>query len=214
MTKKVWDGWTQLDDGGSGTWTWVREVSPLRFLFIRIDDAVDACGAGADTQFYADTNLVDLGELDPADVAKAISGLENDEPGPMWIAYCCRTYGLHAPLWSGDSGPMPTDPKRRSEVKWNRPSDTSPMFIRLASAARKAAETFLAGDESALDRVVNAVGQTAREYAQGISGLWAALERIKNDSEASAEQKTVLRMYQKCEHTLSGDTIPPTLRNT
>jgi len=52
------------------------------------------------------------------------------------------------------------------------------------------------------------MGQTAREFAGGTSSLWDTLRRIKDDPNATDEQKLVLKMYQNAGQTLGAGPVP------
>jgi hypothetical protein len=203
-------GWQQWEDGGSGTWLWLRRIGGLRYLFIRIESAVDICGRDAETWFWGDLRLVDLEDIPLETQADAVRGCGPDElsPDPEFVAWACLQHGAASPLFSDDSGSRP-----EGSEPWNVPSEDWPGFIRLRARVRREAERFLAGDESALDRIVNKLGQTAREFARGTAGLWDRLRAIQVDSDATPEQKLILRMYQNAGQTLGAGPVPEDLRH-
>lgn len=212
MASKAWQHWTKLEDGGSGRWLWARRLSSQRFLFVAIDDALECEGKGAEVWFYGQTSLVDLAEVSAKQVSSALESIgyePDDEPlPPLYLAQALHDYGTKAPLWDGSSARI-----GKSADRYSSPDERSPIFIRFAAAARNAANDFAAGDESALDRVVNGIGQTAREYARGTEGLWDRLREIKaNPDAATPGQQLILRLYQRAETTLGAGPIPADLK--
>jgi hypothetical protein len=228
-------GWDTLEDGGSCRWLYAKEVSGLIFVFIEIDDLVDSCGGDADHRWAAQVSVVDLIQASPDVIASALRscGWENDavfdvkadggwagainfdirtEQGRLNLAECLHSYGARSPMYSEDAGPVID----RGWGPENPYDDSDPYFVRLRARCRRYAEENLfdkARREELLDtQIVNRIGQTAREYAQGMEGVWAALARVKEDPEsATPEQKLTLRMYQKAGRTLGGDSVPPEL---
>jgi hypothetical protein len=214
-------GWLTHHEGGSGTWLYSRCLDHGRhgrYLFIRIMDLVDAMGvAEAPSWFDGRLSLVDLIEASPEDLLRAADscGLDlsleylrrNHASVHLSLAEACHDYGLLAPLASDDTGPL----GRKADC-WSSPDESWPRFVHMRARLRRQAEAFEAGDESALDRVVNQLGQTAREYARGIEGTWEALRRIKSDPNATDQQKLVIRMYGDAETMLGAGPIPADLR--
>lgn len=69
--------------------------------------------------------------------------------------------------------------------------------------------------EEQLDsRIVNGLGQTAREYADGIESLWSTLRDIKSNLDATPEQKLVLKIYQGAGTTLGAGPVPSDIQET
>ena len=216
---KTWgDKWKSLADGGSDQWLWYTQPkgSGLVFIFIEIIDLPAYMGSDATAQWSAQVSIVDLATASPDTIGSAIqsSGWEDmptDLRTPearLALAECLRSYGASAPMWSQDNGVPISERSFRS--------DTSKAFLSLRAAARREAESYLDEQtrESTLDsRIVNAIGQTAREYAAGTEGLWGALRRIKENPEGATEaQRICLRMYGACETTLGAGPIPADLR--
>jgi len=209
--------WLELYDGGSGEWLYVCRTG-LTYFFIRVMDFVDACGRDADHQWVGDVNIVDLVNTDAKTVAQAIRscGLEDadldlgTELGRLSIAEAMNSYGAHSPMWSGSALPL------EGRKPYDGGNDEKhPAFRTLRAEARRQAEE-LFDDEvrnHELDnKIVNKLGQTAREYSNGTSGLFVSLRKIKDLGEdASPEQKLMLKIYQKAETTLGGDKIPSDL---
>lgn len=206
--------WAVLYDGGSGEWRYFAR-SGNTYVFIRIMDMVDACGRDATYQWDAEVSSVDLDAADADTIQSALEccgqtgehtpDLATDE-GKLTLAICMFDYGAKSPLWSDGAG-------KPSEYA----SDKGKPFLRLRAAARREAERML--DDSERDhvldtRVVNAVGQTAREFAGGRAGLHAALARIASDPDASVGNKLLLKLHgvehaPKREHTIHFGTLQP-----
>lgn len=211
--------WTVLEDGGSGRWMYARSVGAGAYVFLAIDDMVDCCGRDADYYFHATVSVVDVVNTDTETVASALrscgaeSWMDDIEPArrPLCIAQCMHDYGARAPMW--DEGSPAIDKEKKPDWKWQVPSDRSPQFLRLRAAARRWAEENLLADESReklLDStIVNPLGQTARQYAQGTAGLWDRLRAIREaGDDATPEQRLSLRMYQKAGQTLGAGPVP------
>jgi hypothetical protein len=211
--------WTTLEDGGSCRWVYAREVAPLTWVFLRIDDMVDACGRDADYWFHCDVAVVNLatatanGTLASAlECCGAESWLDDlpAESKPLAMAQCLFDYGAHSPLWQKASPTIDKDAD--GDWQFDAPDESDPDFADLLDAGRDWAESNLLDDdnrENLLDTtIVNRIGQTAREFAGGTAGLWDALRRIAADPNASAESKLVLRMYQGAGQTLGAGPVP------
>ena len=136
----------------------------------------------------------------PDTIAGALQCCGYDEPldlrsesDRLALAEMMFSYGAKSPMWGGEGN----------------------HFDRLRAEARREAEALFDDEHrnEALDtRVVNALGQTAREYAAGTEALWSTLRRIKDDPNATDEQKMVLRMYQKCDTTLGAGPVPEDIK--
>lgn len=205
--------WRVLEDGGSGTWLWVCRAG-TSYVFIEIMDLVDAMGHEATSQWCGQVSIVDVAGASSQtliDAARCCSGDDRSEwPGfdseadRLHWACMLRDYGAKAPMWTGEAG------KPREYA-----SETSKDFRALRAEARREAEALLddAHREAMLDsRVVNAIGQTAREYASGTEGLWTALRRIKENPEATPAQRLFVSIHGKCGDTLGAGPIPSDLR--
>lgn len=204
--------WQVLEDGGSDRWLYVCRDGGS-YVFIEILDLVGYMGRDATAQWCAEVSVVDLANATSealTEAARSCCSDDRDEwPGfESWndrLAWACilRDYGHKSPMWSGEAG------------KPRRDACEDKAFRSLRAAARREAEALLDGDtrELALDtKIVNAIGQTAREYASGTDGLWTALRRIKDDPNATPAQRLVVGMYGACETTLGAGPIPADLR--
>jgi hypothetical protein len=209
--------WTVLADGGSGTYLYAREATPGVFIFIEIMDLPGMMGRGAPARWSASVDVVSLYETSPDTVASAIrscgwEGLYDIEggPTPLMLAEVLHSYGAKSPMWSADAGRV------NERNRYDSPDERHRPFRDIRAEARREAEALLDADyrDEVLDtRVVNAIGQTAREFADGTPGLWSALRRIAADPNASPSQKLVLKMYGNAGQTLGGDAVPADLRN-
>ena len=214
--------WETLQDGGSGTWVYSRKVGPLAWVFLQVMDMVDACGSEADYYFHGDVSVIDLKDLPPDQIGKALRSCSAEdwifdlpkEKRFLVMAQVCHEY-CRAPLWQGESPAI--NKEHNKDWQWNVPGDTSPTFLRLRAAARRWAEESLLDEENRnqlLDStVVNAIGQSAREYSRGTEGLWSKLREIKGSENATPEQKLVLQMYASAGNTLGAGPVPEDLRS-
>jgi hypothetical protein len=205
--------WLESEDGGSERWVYVCRQG-LAYIFIVIDDLPAAMGRDATSLFGAQVSVVDLATIGPETIASALRscGYEEEldfksEKDRFIIADMCRSYGAHAPLWNEDGGRV------NIENKYGSYDEKHPAFRKLRSDARKFAEENLFHDEARnelLDtKIVNKIGETAREYMNGNEGHWAALRRIKDQGEnATPEQKIILKMYQNVGQTLGAGPVP------
>ncbi len=205
------DIWLELYDGGSDQWLWVCRDS-LAYIFIEVLDMVGYCGKEATSLFDASVSVVDLLTVPPSAVASAFQscGCEEEldfkvELDRLRIAEMLFSVGTKAPMWNDCGGAV--------KDQFARPDEKHPAFRILRSNARKYAEENLFNDEERnklLDtKVVNQIGETAREYMHGTEGMWAAVRRIKEaDEAASPKQKLVLRAYQSAGQTLGAGPVP------
>lgn len=204
--------WLVLQDG-SDQWLYVAK-SGLTYVFVELTDLPAYCGSDAGVQWCAQVASVDLASADLDTQAQALQSCGADvdhlddcspEERLLCIAEAMFSYGAKSPLWSDGAG------KPRDGA-----SDDSRDFRSLRAAARRVAEDML--DDSTRDdvldsRIVNAIGQTAREFAQGTSGLWDALRRIRDaGDQATPDQQLILKMYAKCEQTLGAGPVPADIR--
>ena len=204
MMKKRLKDWTTLQDGGSGTWLWVRE-SGEKFIFVEIIDMVDACGRDATMELCASVDIVAPSDLSPTTIQSAIQScgwMGADVDNPLHLAEILHSYGAKAPMWSEDGG------KSAEESDGLSVDEDSEEFEALLFAALEEAETYLddAFTEQALDsRVVNNLGQTARQFMDGHEGLYETLIDIKRKGDkATPDQQLALKMYQNAGATLAG----------
>lgn len=130
---------------------WIRRVGPGRHHIIELIDMDDACGLDNEGR---PTYNVELSEVDviatvqktKADAIKSC-GWENMELSEVALAECLHSYGARAPLdsWDGNNrGKLLRD-------------------ARALSSELDDPETH----EEYMNRPVNALGSTAREFAQG-----------------------------------------------
>jgi hypothetical protein len=174
-------GWTYL--AGPGWWTgedamWARKAKDGAWFVLRFTDLLDAGGKDfKDTPFECDVRRIHLKELPEKEVDSALRScgwewkkdgddtiLVNDQGSVMRAGErltlaaveMCVSYGLGAPLYSA----------------------TGKRWLHVRAEARREAEGFLKGTsdlDAALDRPVNAIGSTAREY--GLGDISSALAR-------------------------------------
>jgi hypothetical protein len=132
---------------------WIRQVETLAFQVIEFTNMDDACGRDNEGRppYHCDLSLVDLETIGPKEIGHALGyvGVESDEKiAPIWIADACHAYGCKAPLWQ----------------------DAGRNAHELVREAKREAKAYLPGSDalvSAMDRPVNALGSTAREYMTG-----------------------------------------------
>jgi len=159
----------------------------------------------------------ELGNLDSNGRVRRFKGEEFfsrlQELGHSAVAEMCLCVGSAAPVWNSSGGKLKHDKYGNIEID---NYSTCPSFRKLRKEARQEAESLLEDEDARnnlLDtKVVNRIGQTAREYANGAEGLWTGLRRIKDDPEATEEQKLVLKMYADCEQTLGAGPVPEDLK--
>lgn len=219
--------WQVLYDGGSGTWLYARKVRSGRgsvFFMLEIIDMVDACGRDANFLFCGDLSIVEPGSASWSTIRSALDcvGLTsediNDARDPeMALAEVLFQYGAKSPMYSEEGG------KITEKSQWGRPGESHPEFRRLRAVCRREAEGMIerrdgeywlssAGNSAMDTRVVNRMGQTAREFAGGSEGLWDTLRRIQGNPDATADQKLILRMYQNAGQTLGCGPVPADIR--
>jgi len=211
--------WTTLEDGDSGRWIYARKVAPQVWLFLRMDDMVDACGGDATYYFHCDVGVVDLQQatecgtltsaLESCDAKSWMHDLPVEKHN-LAMAQCLFDHGAWSPLWQDGSPEIEKDDD--GDWKFDIPDEDDPVFTDLLEAGRKWVEENLLDEDNRnhlLDtKIVNAIGQTAREFAGGTSSLWDTLRRIQSDPNASDEQKLVLKMYQNAGQTLGAGPVP------
>jgi hypothetical protein len=206
--------WTVLADGGSGNYLYAREATSGVYVFIEILDLPEYMGKEATVRWCASVDVVDIFATSPETIDSAMRSCGFDEaeiePTPLILAEVLHSYGAKSPMWSGDAGRV------NEHNFYDRPDERHRPFRDIRAEARREAEALLDADyrDEMLDtRIVNAIGQTAREFADGTPGLWSALRRIAADPDASPSQKLVLKMYGNAGQTLGGDVVPADLRN-
>lgn len=213
--------WLVLDDG-DGRWRYVCK-DLFAYIFIDIMDLPEWAGSEALCLWSVSVSVVDAIScritMDEIDQALHSSGLGDTplnltkEGDALQLATALFDHGNKATLWTKEGGELKKD--RYGWLEYNQ-DGYDPTFKSLRLEARKWAEGNLLS-ESNRERllsttIANAIGQTAREYASGSSGMWDALRRIKKNPNATDRQKLVLKLYKNAEKTLSGETVPEDLR--
>ena len=142
--------WTDI--GSDVNWQdyggcWARHISGTRYHVIRFENCRD-WGDGA-TGYHCDLSEVDTSnpQLAAAQRSCGDDGTEN-ESHPFAQVYCLHAYGAHAPLWQ-DSGTRVRE------------------LIRAAKRESRLLATNGAEYEERMDRPVNAIGTSARNYGLG-----------------------------------------------
>lgn len=137
-----------LDYGGKN----IRAVGKRQFQVVELINMDEACGRDNERQpkYVVELRLVDLASLSQANLDSALSccGMEHREDlGDDCLAECVDTYGCHAPLgsWSGNNAHKLL---RQAYAEANSLLDSKAL-------------------ESALDRPVNKIGSSAREFMAG-----------------------------------------------
>lgn len=207
--------WLELWDGNSGQWLYVcRDV--LTYIFLEVIDMVEHCGREVTYRWSASVATVDLLTTSPETFASAYQSCGGDdeqfdfkkEPDRLRIAQILYEYGSKSPLWDKGS----KDFKEDYDGYDDSPDENHPDFRKLRAEARRWAEENIFDEESRnhfLDtKVVNKLGQTAREFAGGTESLWDTLRKIKEDPDATPEQKLVLKLYQGAGQTLGAGPVP------
>ena len=216
--KSIGKGWKTLEDGGSGRWIYSKKVAPSTWIFLKIDDMVDACGRDANCYFCCDVGVVDLEQgMRSGSLASALESCDAKswlfdipvENQQLAMAQCLFDYGAYSPVWRGSS---PEVDKTDEDWSFNVPDEGSKEFKKLLRSAKKWAEENLTDEDDRnhlLDtKIVNKLGQTAREYAGGTESLWNTLRQIRDNPEASDAQKLFLKMYQMAGQTFGAGPVP------
>ncbi len=179
-----------LDYGGTNS----RCIGARQFQFVELINMDEACGRDNEGQpkYAVELRLVSLNELSADNIQSALKccGQEHIEnPSDEIIAECCNSYGCHAPLgsWSGNNARL------------------------LMRQAYKLANE-LASDAAALDarleRTVNAIGSTAREFMAG--DITSAMQR--GVEAGSPDARIMAKMYgvpqQVIDDTRPADWLP------
>lgn len=199
--------WLELEAGGSDSWLYVARDCAV-YVFILVCD----CGRDAEQRYCASVDVVDLAAASPETIASALQccGVDaseldpSTESGRLWLAECLHSDGAKSPMWEDTRG-MVRDP---SGVL----GENYMAFRSLRKEAWEVAKDLLSDadyrDHELDSRIVNAIGQTAREYAGGTASLWDSLRRIQSDPNATPEQALILRLYQSAETTLGAGPVP------
>jgi hypothetical protein len=166
-------GWTDI--GSDVNWIdyggrWARHIAGTRYHVIRFENCED-WGDGA-TGYHCDLHEVDIAS-EQLEHAFDSCGLDLDEmnerqePGKEWAkADALSSYGAYAPLWS--------------EAGTN-----AHKLLRAAKRESRLLATNDAEYQARMDRPVNKIGSTAREYAAG--DMNSAILRGLADGDPRAE---------------------------
>jgi hypothetical protein len=183
--------------GVSGIWG--KKGPDGAWYVIQFDNLFDAMGErdlkeSGLGQYECRVKRIDLAEVPAKELKSAIEscGWEDMEAqvGELARVECCIHYGIGAPLWS--------------DIRDNYPT-------RLRADARRAAEEFIRDSgalDAALDRPVNALGSTARDFGKG--DIDAGLRRHIAGPTFGLEQKDlVAKMYGIEPHCVQFGTLQP-----
>ena len=161
-----WEYQGDIDVLGYGG-TFVRHVGERRYHAIRFDNMDEACGSDNEGQATYHGSLVEV-DLATADIESAISscGDEGETYEDIWLAFMVAGYGEYAPL---------------SDEASNNGNKI------IANLKRESRE--IEGDsgryEALMDRPVNAIGSTAREFQAG--DIQSAIDRgLRRDNAAAS----------------------------
>lgn len=136
-----------LDYGGKN----MRHTTGKQFQFVELINMDEACGRDNDGQpkYVVELRMVDLNALSDSTIKSALNccGQDGRDLPNMAVAECCDSYGAHAPLesYSGNNA------------------------RKLLRQAYRAANEYLDSSalESALEKPVNKIGSSAREFMNG-----------------------------------------------
>ena len=175
-----------LDYGGM----WIRALDAHRFHIVEITNMNDACGRDNEGQsrYVVELSEVDLREIDYNAVDRCcdVSGCSHGDtiPGIAW-AEAAKHYGSAAPLDSVSTN-----------NGWNG--------IRNMKRRSREIEKDSAIHEELMERPVNKIGSTAREFMRG--DIESAIRRgVANGNQ---DARLMAKCYQACDgRTLGGDII-------
>lgn len=169
---------------------WVRQIDPLRFHFLRLDNMNEACGQDNEglPTYHVYLGEVDLSTVPAQEIASALRcmGIEDEETARALslesVAGCVFEYGLYAPL---------------HEVS----SNNAHKAIRECKAESRRLGADADAYEAAMGRPVNRLGSTAREYARG--DMTSAV--VRGCAAGDRDAALVAKMYVATEgNTLGG----------
>lgn len=181
-----------LDYGG----TWFRKVGPRRWHFIELTNMDEACGRdneGRD-KYVVELSEVDLDGISAETQQSAWRSCDGDcqttdetTPGERDVitAGCCFSYGAKAPLHSEETNNAHKGIRACRAESYSLTSD--------ADAYR-----------AAMERTVNRLGSTAREYMTGDTN--AAVIRGMESGDPAA--RLIGKMYVAAEGRTLGGSIP------
>lgn len=181
-----------LDYGG----VWMRHVDGERFHFIRLDNMDEACGRDNEGHptYSVDLSEVNLSTVTPSEITSAMQcyGIDrrdimtdDDDGNAATLAECVRSYGIASPLHS-----VRTNNAHKGITECRRES------YRLT----RDAEAY----EAAMERPVNAIGSTAREFGRG--DLNSALVRGLEAGDKTA--RIIGKMYIAAKGQTLGGKLP------
>lgn len=210
---------------------------PPVYLFIEIQDMVDACGRDmlGQLDLSGEVYLVEPGRYGARDLYRVYqscgwdgikdmveefvetSNESSNEAQPnrgaipdigLLYADLLRNYEHKSPLHSASGGRIVTEKNLHDGV-----DESSKGFSSLLRELLVEANQYIADNtvlQATLDtKVVNKMGQTSREFAGGIDSTWDTLRRIQDMGDnATPAQKLVLKMYKNAGQTLGGDKVP------
>jgi hypothetical protein len=158
-----------LDYGGKN----FRQSGKRQFQFVELINMDDACGRDNKGQpkYHVELSLVDLDIVPKKEQDSAVGSCGAEGGGDICVAEACHSYGTRAQLgqWSGNNA------------------------RELLRQAYREANALLEPDalESALDKPVNKIGSTAREFMQG--DIFSAMQRGVESGDPSA--RIMAKMY-------------------
>ena len=136
-----------VDYGGK----WYRLAGPGRFFVIELFNMKETCGSDAEFTYLVELSEVNLGSATPDQLRSALSGCGynlEDDPDDLQKVEMLHSYGCSAPLgqWEGNA--------------WAK-------LMKQARAEAKVLAESPEDYETAMERPVNRIGSTAREYQAG-----------------------------------------------
>ena len=154
--------------------SWARKLRDGVWILLRFENMQDCCGDDAPYQYSCDVLQIDLNTLPDSVLQGALDCCDGDldeiasEDHELVKVEHCLSYGCYAPLdtVTGDSYPE-----------------------RVRASARRIADTYFVDQHALnmrLNRPVNALGSTAREFGQG--DIMVGLKRMH---EPPAQEKRV-----------------------
>lgn len=178
MKRNVWGtpkGWTDI--GSDISWDeyggrWARKGAGRTYYVIDFTNMYEACGREAEedgaSKYVCEVRLIDLDDIDAKSIKSALDScsltIDGDEivdctgsvlakrgedRFDLVLAEACNGYGAYAPIDSAEGMSHP---------------------VNVRGKARRIAEIYMRDErarEVAMDRPVNRIGSTAREYMRG-----------------------------------------------
>ena len=188
-----WSGDVNWQDYGG---TWIRQVGERRFHFLSVTNMDEACGRDNEgsPKYSIELSEVDLDVISVEDQASAWESIGGDCQirGEITIAErvritagCCFEYGAKAPLHE-------------------EPTNNVNAGFRLCRAESYHLTSDAAAYAERMDRPVNKLGSSAREYMTG--DITSAIVRGANAGNPQAQ--LMARIYVNCEGQTLGGKIP------